>query len=159
MKMEHFLRWRKGESSVEANRGKRENVADHTPIHPSHSSPAHPHSSLHCSLTVSVSRWDWVRGQSSQELQFLWCGTGQAPAVDHAHAAASSCSLAPMTAEKEQAPSPEFSVRHSHREHPVQNRHSSDSWTLCVGSKQEGCKNLKSKMWNIIKICKTRCLV
>lgn len=69
MKMEHSVRQRQGELNAEASRGKRQNVADHTPIRPSHSPPAHVRSSLRCSVAVPETRW--LQGQSSQALHYF----------------------------------------------------------------------------------------
>lgn len=145
MKMEHF--W---------DEDKRENIADHAP---SHSSPAHLHSSLHCSAAVSVSRWDWVQGQSSQALQFfcvkevrllLW--------FTHMLLPPPVCWVLWELAGSRH-PAPVSSGSDTASLSALCKTDSALTAERFVLSRRDLSRNLKSSLWNVIKICRMRCLV
>lgn len=143
--------WDEGEWNAEASRGKREKVADHTPILPSHSSPAHVRSSLHCSVAVSESRW--LQGQPSQALHYfsgvqqvrflLWITSVPPPALAR-------CRLWEPRRSRHRAPRSVLEA--AGLSTPCKTDNGVDRSTLCISSEQEGCVHILAdlKMWNVL---------
>lgn len=94
MKVEHSVRQR--EIKAETSRGRNENVADHMPIQPNHSSPAHVRC-LFCALLLFLNP-DGCRVSPAKHCTiFLVCNKSDS-CVNHLHAAACPHPLTPMRA-------------------------------------------------------------